>query len=32
MFEAAFGPAAAPAETNEPPTATEAAGSCKKEV
>lgn len=32
MFEAAFGPAAAPAETNEPSTATEAAGSCKKEA
>jgi AhpD family alkylhydroperoxidase len=32
MFEAAFGPAATPAETNEPSAATEAAGSCKKEV
>lgn len=32
MFEAAFGPAAARAETNEPSAATEAAGSCKKEV
>ena len=32
MFEAAFGPAAEPAETNEPSAATEAAGSCKKEV
>jgi AhpD family alkylhydroperoxidase len=32
MFEGARGPAATPAETNEPPAATEAAGSCKKEV
>jgi hypothetical protein len=32
MFEPAFGSAAAPADTNEPSAATEAAGSCKKEV
>ena len=32
MFEGAFGPAGAPAETNEPSAATEAAGSCTKEV
>ena len=32
MFEADFGPAATPAETNEPSAATEAAGSCMKEV
>ena len=32
MFESASRQPAGPAETNEPPTATEAAGSCKKEV
>ena len=32
MFEPAFGPAAVPAETNEPSAATEATGSSKKEV
>jgi AhpD family alkylhydroperoxidase len=32
MFDAAFGPAGAPAYTNEPSAATEAAGSCTKEV
>ncbi len=32
MFEGACRQPAAPAETNEPPTAAEAAGSCKKEV
>jgi len=32
MFEPAFRPAVAPAETNEPSAVTKAAGSCKKEV
>ena len=32
MFEGAFGPGAAPAETNEPSAATGAGGSCNKEV